>query len=66
MYTDLFIRSLGLNDGLLGDANIHGEWHHEVKGIYLDAHIREKDIAKKSCIWIYLPHKTYKCTQLTD
>ncbi|WP_294606116.1 translocation/assembly module TamB domain-containing protein [uncultured Bacteroides sp.] len=46
MYTDLFIRRLGLNDGLLGDANIHGEWHHEVEGIYLDAHIREKDIAK--------------------
>lgn len=46
MSTDLFIRNLGLNDGLLGDANIHGEWHHDVKGIYLDAHIREKDIAK--------------------
>ena len=46
MSTDLFIRNLGLNEGLLGDANIHGEWHHEVKGIYLDAHIREKDIAK--------------------
>lgn len=46
MSTDLFIRNLGLNEGLLGDANIHGEWHHEVKGIYLDAHIREQDIAK--------------------
>lgn len=46
MSTDLFIRNLGLNDGLLGDANIHGEWHHDVKGIYLDAHIREKDIAQ--------------------
>lgn len=46
MSTDLFIRNLGLNEGLLGDANIHGEWHHDVKGIYLDAHIREKDIAK--------------------
>ncbi len=46
MSTNLFIRNLGLNDGLLGDANIHGEWHHDVKGIYLDAHIREKDIAK--------------------
>lgn len=46
MTTDLFVRNLGLNDGLLGDANIHGEWHHDVKGIYLDAHIREKDIAK--------------------
>lgn len=46
MSTDLFIRNLGLNEGLLGDANIHGEWHHDVKGIYLDARIREKDIAK--------------------
>ena len=36
MSTDLFIRNLGLNEGLLGDANIHGEWHHDVKGIYLD------------------------------
>lgn len=46
MSTDLFIRNLGLNEGLLGDANIHGEWHNDVKGIYLDAHIQEKDIAK--------------------
>ncbi len=46
MSTVLFIRNLGLNDGLLGDANIHGEWHHDVKGIYLDAHIREKEIAQ--------------------
>lgn len=46
MGADLFIRNLGLNDGLLGDANIHGEWHHGVKGIYLDAHIREKEIAR--------------------
>lgn len=46
MSTDLFIRNLGLNEGLLGDAHIHGEWHHDVKGIYLDARIREKDIAK--------------------
>lgn len=46
MSTDLFIRGLGLNEGLLGDAHIHGEWHHDVKGIYLDAHIREEEIAK--------------------
>lgn len=45
MSTDLSIRNLGLNDGLLGDADIHGEWHHNVKGIYLDAHIQEADIA---------------------
>lgn len=57
MHTDLFIRSLGLNDGLLGDANIHGEWHHEVEGIYLDAHIREKDIAKSHVYGYIYPIK---------
>lgn len=46
MEADLFIHDLGINDGLLGDANIHGKWHHEVKGIYLDARIQEKDIAR--------------------
>ena len=46
MSTDLFIRNFGLNDGLLGDAQIHGEWHHQVKGIYMDARIREGDIAR--------------------
>ena len=46
MTTDLFIRNLGINNGLLGDADIHGEWHHDVKGIYLDARIREGDIAR--------------------
>lgn len=45
MKTDLFIKNLGLNDGLLGDASIHGEWHQEVEGIYLDAYIREKEVA---------------------
>lgn len=46
MSTDLSIRNFGLNEGLLGDAQIHGEWHHDVKGIYLDARIREGDIAR--------------------
>jgi hypothetical protein len=45
MYTDLHIRNLGLNGGLLGDAHIHGEWHNDVRGILLDADIREKEIA---------------------
>ena len=57
MSTDLFIRNLGLNEGLLGDANIHGEWHHDVKGIYLDARIREKDIAKSHGVRLHLSHK---------
>ena len=46
MYTDLNIRRLGLNNALLGDARIHGEWHHDVKGIWLDADIREADVAQ--------------------
>ena len=57
MSTDLFIRNLGLNEGLLGDANIHGEWHHDVKGIYLDARIREKDIAKSHVYGYIYPIK---------
>lgn len=57
MYTDLFIRNLGLNDGLLGDANIHGEWHHDVEGIYLDARIREKDIAQSHVYGYIYPLK---------
>ena len=46
MQTDLSIRNFGIFGGHLGDANIHGEWHHDVKGILLDARIKEKDIAK--------------------
>ncbi|MDR0961181.1 MAG: translocation/assembly module TamB, partial [Mediterranea sp.] len=44
MYTDLSIRNLGLNGGLLGDAQVHGEWHNDVQGIFLDAHVKEGDI----------------------
>ena len=57
MSTDLFIRNLGLNDGLLGDADIHGEWHHDVKGILLDARIREKDIARSHVYGFIYPIK---------
>ena len=35
-----------LNGGLLGDLDIYGAWDNEKKGIYLDAHIQEKDISK--------------------
>lgn len=41
MQTDLFIKNFGIHDGIIGDANLHGEWHHEVKGLLLDTHIRE-------------------------
>lgn len=45
MSTDLHFLNFGLNDGLLGEADIHGEWHHQVKGIHLDADIREDSTA---------------------
>ncbi|WP_291528672.1 translocation/assembly module TamB domain-containing protein [Bacteroides sp. UBA939] len=64
MHTDLFIRNLGLNSGLLGDANIHGEWHNEVEGIYLDAHIREKDIAKSHVSGYIYPLKSKSALDL--
>lgn len=57
MSTDLHIHNFGLNDGLLGDANIHGEWHHDIKGIYLDAHIQEKEIAQSHVYGFIYPLK---------
>lgn len=46
MSTDLHIRQFGPFTGVLGDADIHGEWHHDVKGILLRADIREQDLAR--------------------
>ncbi len=46
MFTDLRICNLGLNNGVLGDADIHAEWHHNVKGIWIDADIKEREIAR--------------------
>ncbi len=43
MNTNLFIRQLKLNGGLLGDAHIYGSWDNEQEGIYLDAMIHEKE-----------------------
>ena len=37
--------------------NIHGEWHQEVEGIYLDAHIHEKDTAKSHVYGYIYPIK---------
>ena len=45
VYTDLFVRNFGIYKGYLGDANIHAEWHHKTKGIYMDVDIKEKEIA---------------------
>ncbi|WP_455585695.1 translocation/assembly module TamB domain-containing protein [Bacteroides sp.] len=44
--TRLSILNFTLNGGLLGDLNLYGAWDNEKKGIYLDAHIHEKDISK--------------------
>ena len=41
MQTDLFVKNLGINDGIIGDANLHGEWHNKIQGLLLDAHISE-------------------------
>ena len=46
MQTDLFVKNLGINDGIIGDANLHGEWHNKVQGLLLDAHIREGEQAR--------------------
>lgn len=45
MNTRLFVRDFSFNDGMFGDMNIYGEWDPKEEGIYLDADIREKDIA---------------------
>ena len=57
MSTNLHIRNFGLNDGLLGDADIQGKWHHDIKGIYLDAHIREQEIAQSHVYGFIYPLK---------
>lgn len=57
MFTDLFIRDLGLNNGLLGDTKIHGEWHNDVRGIYLDADIQEPGIARTNAKGYLYPLK---------
>ncbi len=57
MSTDLNIHNFGLNDGILGDAEIHGEWHNEVNGIYLDARIQEESIARSHVYGFVYPLK---------
>lgn len=41
--TRLFIKNFSLNGGVLGNMNIYGAWHDEKEGIFLDAHIRDKN-----------------------
>jgi hypothetical protein len=45
MNTRLFVRDFSFNDGVFGDMNVYGEWNQKEKGIYIDADVREKDIA---------------------
>jgi hypothetical protein len=45
MNTRLFVRDFSFNDGVFGDMNVYGEWNQEEKGIYVDADVREKDLA---------------------
>ena len=53
----LFIRNFKLNNALLGDLNVYGAWDNDKKGIYLDAHIHEKDFAKTHVEGIIYPIK---------
>lgn len=50
MSTDLHVQHFGMNDGVFGDAEIHGEWHHPVKGIHLQADICEPDSVRHTYV----------------
>lgn len=43
---DLFIQSIGFENGYLGDAQAHLEWHHPVEGLYIDVDITEQELAQ--------------------
>ena len=60
MRTDLHIVHFGINDGLLGNADIRGEWHNEVRGIYLDAHIEEPELSRTDAHGYIYPVKPNK------
>ena len=45
LLSDLYIGNFGYNDSIIGDMNIIGEWHNDKQGVYLDADIREGDVA---------------------
>ncbi|NDV64402.1 translocation/assembly module TamB domain-containing protein [Bacteroides sp. 224] len=46
MNTRLFVKDFYFNDGLMGDMNVTGEWHQEEEGIWVDAHIKERNISE--------------------
>ncbi|MDR3118080.1 MAG: translocation/assembly module TamB [Mediterranea sp.] len=45
MNARLFVRDFSFNDGVFGDMDIYGEWKPKEEGIYIDADVREKDMA---------------------
>lgn len=45
MNADLFIEDIAFNDGILGDAQAHLEWHQSVEGLNIDVHIADGDTA---------------------
>ena len=62
--TDLQILNFGINDGHLGDMNIHGEWQNDVKGIFINAHIREEEISTTDVMGYVYPVKPRKSLDL--
>lgn len=45
MNTRLFVRDFSFNDGVFGDMNLYGEWNQQEEGIFINADIKEKEIA---------------------
>lgn len=42
MKIHLFVKDFAFNKGLLGDMNLNGEWHPDVRGIHLNAEINDE------------------------
>ncbi|KAA6328859.1 hypothetical protein EZS27_022282, partial [termite gut metagenome] len=57
MKSQLFVKNLTLNNSILGDANIEGEWHPKRKAIYLDAKIYEQNISNSRVTGYIYPLK---------
>jgi len=43
---DLFIESIGFENGYLGDAQARLDWHNDVKGLFIDVDITEEELAQ--------------------
>ncbi|KAA6324389.1 hypothetical protein EZS27_026280, partial [termite gut metagenome] len=57
MQSRLFVQNLTLNNSILGDANIEGEWHQKRKAIYMDAKINEQNISNSRVTGYIYPLK---------